>query len=328
VSSFRSSLSPFLAAQFAIAAATQLLDPRDAKAFLDGELDICLANPGSDKRTADPVQPPLLLRLEIGRVLVKAGEARTAKDVLDLVEPQLQGFFRTELHAKFYQLAMEYSKAKGQASLYFKNALVFLGYVDLNSLSREEKIALSSDLALAALLGEDVYNFGELLQHPILASLQEAGLDWLLEMLKAFNLGEISKFEELFGKFSHLQEALARNQQFLLQKVRTLALVEMVFRRPSNDRSISFADIAEACQIGIREVEIVMMKSMALNLIKGQIDQVAETVHVTWVHPRVLETSQIENLLAKIDVWTENVKNAVQYLENSAPDFFSRELLA
>jgi 26S proteasome regulatory subunit N9 len=48
----------------------------------------------------------------------------------------------------------------------FRAALHFLGCTELSTLSVEEQRTKAYLLSIAALLGKDVYNFGELLAHP------------------------------------------------------------------------------------------------------------------------------------------------------------------
>ena len=43
------------------------------------------------------------------------------------------------------------------------------------------------DIALAALLGDGVYGFAQLLMHPIVKVLQDGSYAWLGEMLEVFN---------------------------------------------------------------------------------------------------------------------------------------------
>lgn len=65
-------------------------------------------------------------------------------------------------------------------------------------LSTEERISRSRDLGIAALLGENIYNFGELLMHPILKDLKQSqDYSWLFDLLHAFNAGSLGKFESL-----------------------------------------------------------------------------------------------------------------------------------
>jgi 26S proteasome regulatory subunit N9 len=62
-------------------------------------------------------------------------------------------------------------KAKADYTMYYKTALLFLACVDSNQLSAAEKLSRAYDLALSALLGDTIYNFGELVSYfPLLAS--------------------------------------------------------------------------------------------------------------------------------------------------------------
>lgn len=51
-----------------------------------------------------------------------------------------------------------------------------------------------------------------------------------------------------------------------------MAFLELVFNLPKNDRTISFAKIAEKTHQTAGEVELLLMRSMALGLVKGSID--------------------------------------------------------
>ena len=43
---------------------------------------------------------------------------------------------------------------------------------------------MAVDVSLAALLGENIYSFGQLLQHPLAGALDNGPHQWLHEMLK------------------------------------------------------------------------------------------------------------------------------------------------
>jgi 26S proteasome regulatory subunit N9 len=51
---------------------------------------------------------------------------------------------------------------------YYHNALLFLSSVSLDELSAQEKHDRAFDLSMSALLGEGLYNFGELVSAIIL----------------------------------------------------------------------------------------------------------------------------------------------------------------
>ena len=51
---------------------------------------------------------------------------------------------------------------------------------------------LAVDISLAALLGEHVYSFGQLLQHPLVKVLDESEYAWLHELLQVRIVQDLS----------------------------------------------------------------------------------------------------------------------------------------
>ena len=56
-----------------------------------------------------------------------------------------------------------------------------------------------------------------------------------------------------------------------------MALLEHIFNLPKNDRLINFQTVSEVTNLPLQSVELILMKAMSLNLIKGLIDQVSFT---------------------------------------------------
>jgi hypothetical protein len=54
-----------------------------------------------------------------------------------------------------------------------------LTYTPLESLSVEHQVALAAEVSLAAIVGEGIYSFGELLQHPVVTKLHDTPKKWL-----------------------------------------------------------------------------------------------------------------------------------------------------
>lgn len=67
--------------------------------------------------------------------------------------------------AAYHRAAAEYYKIRGPAAAFYEAALAYLGVTPLSALSPEERVAMAIDVALAALVGEGVYNFGEVSPH-------------------------------------------------------------------------------------------------------------------------------------------------------------------
>ena len=76
------------------------------------------------------------------------------------------------VHGQFYMLASRFYMKEGIHADYYRASLHFLGCTELNSLAKDDRIDQAFKLSLAALLGKDIFNFGELLAHPILDDLK------------------------------------------------------------------------------------------------------------------------------------------------------------
>ena len=132
--------------------------------------------------------------------------------------------------------------------------------------------------------------------------------EWLLKLLVAMNHGLIGDFNTLLDTHKAAyaaQPALVAKAGETKQKVVLMCLISMVFERHPHDRVLAFVDISLRTQLPLNQVEWVLMKAMSLDLIQGKIDQIAETVEVTWVVPRVLEKEQLETLSSQLKHWVE-----------------------
>jgi 26S proteasome regulatory subunit N9 len=49
-------------------------------------------------------------------------------------------------------------------------------------------------MAIAVLLSEEIYNFSELLEQPLLVSLKSSSFAWMYDLLEIFNRGDITQF--------------------------------------------------------------------------------------------------------------------------------------
>lgn len=251
------------------------------------------------------------------------GDLPGCKKRLDECEKLLgdQDTVEQVVYAGYYGVAGDYYKVKADYAPYYKNALLYLACVDVDrELSAEDKKARAHDLCVAALLGESIYNFGELLQHPILATLTGTEYEWIKDLISAFNSGAIGKFDALASHFSS-EPILAESMAFLRQKICLMALIQAAFSRPRDGatRLMTFEQIAEATRLPVNEVEHLIMKALSLQLIRGTLDQVSSTVDITWVQPRVLEGAQLDTLAEQFGHWTDAVgetANGVQGLEN------------
>lgn len=213
----------------------------------------------------------------------------------------------SEVHSRFYEMAALYYSKLSNHALYYRNALRYLGCrEDLSAEFESEYEPIGFKLCLAALLADDVYNFGELLQHKILKPVRKGPNKWIVELLEAFNSGDINQVKSL----SHVWESQADLQAHkvkLTEKWMLSALMESVFSRSARDRILPFDHISQRTGLEIDQVERLIMRGLSLNLVKGSIDQVEQTATFTWVQPRVLSREQILVMGNKVDNWVADV---------------------
>lgn len=197
---------------------------------------------------------------------------------------------------------------------YYKNALLYLACISVPDLTAAEQQERAHDLAIAALVGDTIYNFGELLLHPILDSLVDTEHSWLRDMLFAFNAGDLNKFNALSVHLPK-QPLLLAQSGFLREKIILSALTEAVFKRPPHDRALKFSTILTETRVNPDEVEYMLMKALSLGLIRGSIDQVAEVARISWVQPKVLDKNQVENMRQRLDEWDVSVDKLGRWVE-------------
>lgn len=116
---------------------------------------------------------------------------------------------------------------------------------------------------------------------------------------------------------------LAAQEVKLRQKISLLCLMEMTFKRSAIERAISFADIANETKLPAKEVEFLIMKALALDLVRGEIDQVAGVVNMSWVQPRVLNRNQIAGMASTLDTWMGAITNMEKLMENRAAEILT-----
>ncbi|CAI5443758.1 unnamed protein product [Caenorhabditis angaria] len=251
-------------------------------------------------------------------------DLKAIRDQIDSTQKEVDTLIGvTEVHAPFYKVSSLYLREVGDFAGYYREALRYLGVEDVNKLSKEEKQIQAVLIGFAALLGQNVHNFGELLAHPILKSLDGTGEKWLVDVLLAFNSGDLPKFYSLESQWGGWDD-LKKQKDFLIAKIRLMAVMDIALARPSKGRNINFKEIAEKCQIPVDEVEFLVMKALSKDLIRGDINQVEQLVRVTWVQPRVLDNSQILQMSARIAEWRKDVSSMENIVSSQAREILTQ----
>lgn len=200
---------------------------------------------------------------------------------------------------------------------------MYLAYTPITLISYEIQLQLAIELCIAAICSDLTFNFGEIVSCSVFNSLKNTSFYWLYELINSLNEGNILLFNNII-KINEIeflkQEKLKNNLNIIKLKVKLLSLINLVFNRSSHDRNITFNEIANVANININEVEWLLMKALSLNLIKGSINQIEQTIQITWILPRVLNNNNIEVMLTQLDTWTQRVKTSLLLVEENATE--------
>ncbi|XP_039135158.1 26S proteasome non-ATPase regulatory subunit 13 homolog B-like [Dioscorea cayenensis subsp. rotundata] len=320
ITDFETKINLLKLAHFAVIVSRQYSDKQVAISYLDGVIEKLQAT--KEMRIEEPI---LYVKMQIAVFKLEQGNQKECKKLLEDGKATLDSMTDVDpsVHASFYWISSQYHKSRQEFAEFYKHTLLYLAYTTVESLSDSFKLDLAFDLSLSALLGDNIYNFGELLAHPIINSLLGSKVEWLYHILQAFNTGDLVRYQELCHAHNaalNAQPALVANEKKLLEKINILCLMEIIFSRPSEDRTIPLSVIAERTKLLIEDVEYLLMKSLSVHLIEGIIDQVESTVYVSWVQPRVLGIPQIKSLRDRLDVWLGKVHSALLSVEAETPD--------
>ncbi|PON63335.1 Winged helix-turn-helix DNA-binding domain containing protein [Parasponia andersonii] len=320
ITDFETKINLLKLAHFAVIVSRQYAEKEAAISYLEGVIEKLRAT--REQRIEEPV---LYIKMQIAIFKLEQGDQKECKKLLEDGKSTLDSMTDIDpsVYANYYWVSSQFHKFRQEFAEFYKSALLYLAYTSVESLSESFKLDLAFDLSLSALLGDNIYNFGELLAHPLIKSLLGAKVEWLYYILQAFNSGDLVRYQELCRVHNaalRAQPALVENEKKLLEKINILCLMEIIFSRSSDDRTIPLNVIAERTKLSIEDVERLLMKSLSVHLIEGIIDQVEGTVHVSWVQPRVLGIPQIKSLRDRLDNWLDKVHTALLSIEAETPD--------
>ncbi|OAY30039.1 26S proteasome non-ATPase regulatory subunit 13 homolog B [Manihot esculenta] len=320
ISDFETKINLLKLAHFAVIVSKQYKEKDAAVSYLEGVIEKLRTT--KEQHIEEPI---LYIKMQLAIFKLEQGDQKECKKLLEDGKSTLDSMTDIDptVYANYYWVSSQYHKYRQEFAEFYKSALLYLAYTSVESLSEPFKLDLAFDLSLSALLGDNIYNFGELLAHPVINSLLGTQVEWLYYILQAFNSGDLVRYQELCRVHNaslRSQPALVENEQKLLEKINILCLMEIIFSRPSEDRTIPLSVIAERTKLSIEDVEHLLMKSLSVHLIEGIIDQVEGTVHVSWVQPRVLGIPQIKSLRDRLDNWLDKVHTALLSIEAETPD--------
>ncbi|KAM9938212.1 hypothetical protein OXX80_002272 [Metschnikowia pulcherrima] len=253
------------------------------------------------------------VRLQIARYALLMNDRSRAEEILEAASEKfdttLQNEYSSKINAAFYLTKCQNYKIRENYNLFYTNGLLYLSSLD-TPLFPEERLAFCHDLCIAALLGDKIYNFGELILHDILTTIAapESEYFWLYNLIQTLNAGQLEKFTEWSKEAFTRSPQLAHHKQFLHEKIVIMSLLELISTKSSSDKKISFAEICSITGTAADNVEFLIIKCFSLGLIKGFINQIDQVLVVTWLQPRILNLDQVKTLYNHVVNWNQKVE--------------------
>ncbi|KAG6596706.1 26S proteasome non-ATPase regulatory subunit 13-like A, partial [Cucurbita argyrosperma subsp. sororia] len=266
ITDFETKINLLKLAHFAVIVSRQYAEKEAAISYLEGIIEKLRST--KEQRIEEPI---LYIKMQIAVFKLEQGDRKECKKLLEDGKSTLDSMTDIDpsVYASYYWVSSQFYKFRQEFAEFYKSALLYLAYTSVESLSDSFKLDLAFDLSLSALLGDNIYNFGELLAHPIIKSLLGTKVEWLYYILQAFNAGDLVRYQELCQVHNaalRSQPALVENEKKLLEKINILCLMEIIFSRPSEDRTIPLKVIAERTKLSIEDVEHLLMKSLSVSI--------------------------------------------------------------
>lgn len=248
------------------------------------------------------------IKLQISRYYILIGDLEKSTEILDELEPKFNSInneFSSKINSAYYLSKCQYFKTIEDYNLFYFNGLLYLSTLD--DLKSIDQIEFGFDLSISALLGDKIYNFGELILHDILNPLKDSKYNWLYQLIMNLNAGNASEFNKYLEESFKFFPKLKSFEIFLKQKIIVMSLVELISIKSAFNKQILFDEISSYTGTNINDVEHLIIKCFSLNLIKGNINQIDQILTVTWLQPRILNLDQIKTLYDHLKNWNSSV---------------------
>lgn len=258
--------------------------------------------------------------------LTLAGKFDDAKDALENLDKAITDAYEVDalIQSQFHKVYALLWKTLARPQEFYKSSLLYLAFTPVSSIWAEERPRLAFEIGVAAMVAEEEFILGDLLQQELLTSLDGSEFAWIKDFLMAFGEGKFDMYDAAMAKHKAQLDATPelkdKEATVMRPKMAALALIEFVFRKGKSDRRIPFAQIAEHCRVAPKEVEHLLMKAMCAQLIKGKIDEVASIVVITWVKPRILDLKRVDLMRDRMDQWRSLSDTVIEHLEEATPE--------
>jgi 26S proteasome regulatory subunit N9 len=137
ITDFETKINLLKLAHFAVIASRQYPDKDAAITFLEGV--ITKLRETRESRINEPI---LYVKMQIAAINLEKGNQKECKNLLEEGKTTLDSMTDVDptVHASFYWISSQYHKARQEFAEFYKNALLYLAYTTVESLSESFKL--------------------------------------------------------------------------------------------------------------------------------------------------------------------------------------------
>ena len=249
------------------------------------------------------------------------------EDVLNSIKDEFEK--RSEIdpviYIDFYRLSTYFYEKKENYDEFYHNAFQYLAYQ--NQISETEKLNLCFKMCVASLIGEKMFNFAELIEKDFFKLMHGTEYEWIYNLILSFNSAKVDQFLQMMKTYQSQitgNNILKDKTDFLEMKIRIAALLDLIFQKNKNERTLLYQEIMQNCLVEPKQIEYIVMKALSLGLIKGHIDQVEEKVVVNWIQPKYLDNDKINVLKVRFENWIVKANKVLKEMEDYGGDLFKK----
>lgn len=162
-----------------------------------------------DKKDRIGEEGYLLAQMAVAGFRIRIGTSdnlEIASSLLDEAKPLMQSLegsgAEVAIYSRFHKVSAELFKRTGPADSYYSSCLQYLAYTPHTTLSVEDQLDLSINMSLAALVGDNMFNFGEVLAEPVIEILKtNQKYGWIYELIAALSTGDVDLGAGLLAKY-------------------------------------------------------------------------------------------------------------------------------
>lgn len=262
------------------------------------------------------LQALIFVESETARIKLELGLVDEASAMTDEVQKKIDTLNTSvdnRVNASYYRTNAELMKINGDNSGYYYSSLLYLACIT-NLDDIDDKPQLVHDMCVSGLLGDRIYNFGEIIMHEIFQYLPDQ--DPLKKLVLAMNAGDLDSFQNIGPQ---LGPELAEHTAFLKQKICIMSLIAIVFDKPTTNKTVKYDEVLQKVPLlkSADDVERITMKALSLGLIKGLINQNKSEVEIAWIQPRTMTMDQIVNMKEKMSFWSDRVHDLDSYMSEA-----------